>query len=158
MQYKVRQSFTDQPILFHGASIDVAPSTSISDLLAIPGISVSRSQLVMIALKTDCILLSKRAWPVRRRQRPISPRTSDGGTTGAAGAPVTAAALLAGANPPPDTSSNATARFAKRAAADYSVDTFAPHVATGVDKTHKANQLGSGVLVSDQVTIDQLIF
>ncbi|KAL8279362.1 hypothetical protein RQP46_008174 [Phenoliferia psychrophenolica] len=104
LSYTLRQTYTDHPDLFHGASINVDVDVSVKELLQVPGIT--------------------RAWPVRRRERPTSPKTSDGGgTTGPPGNPISAADLLVGR------------------------DTFGPHTMTGVDKTHAAGQLGSGVTV-----------
>lgn len=41
VKYKVRQTFTDHPALFHGASINVDPATSAAQLLRVAGVTVS---------------------------------------------------------------------------------------------------------------------
>ena len=66
------------------------------------------------------------------------------------GNPVSGSALLAGATPQAISSKlllPAPQAIVKRATASYANDTFGPHIMTGVNNTHAAGQLGSGVLV-----------
>ncbi|KAK4704110.1 hypothetical protein P7C70_g2106, partial [Phenoliferia sp. Uapishka_3] len=107
------------------------------------GASTTPSVLPQWKLRLAKALPLQGVWPVHLLNRPVTPSTSDGGRPGAFGSPVTAAALVAGRG----NSSSSSTRLTRRSASDYATDTFAPHVMTGVDKTHKAGQLGNGVLV-----------